>query len=272
MDNQTKSGQNESNEDIDNKILNIGEIVNQNEKNEEKKVDDEEEEEEEKITIKRNLDENVAYERSIKVIILGDSNVGKSSFINRIKNKEFREMTATLSVECHSYIISCNNYIIRMQIWDTAGQEKFNSIVRNYYKGTEVGIFLYSIDMESSFNNVKTWYQNLKDNSKINSVNILIGNKKDLDESKRKVTNKQGEQFAEENGFYLFREISCKDNDKLELENILEIFDELGKYFYSFYRKRSGSVEDLNYKASDSMIALGMKQRDKEEKKSKCCG
>ena len=207
--------------------------------------------------------------------MLGDSSVGKSSLINRLIKNEFKELSATLAIEYHTYIISLNEYSIRMQIWDTAGQEKFNSIVSNYYKGTEVGIFIYSIDNEESFKNVKIWYDKLKANSGDNSVNILLGNKKDLENEKRKVTYEQGEAYANENEFMLFRELSCKSDDEDEIENILEIFDEIGKHFYDFYKNRRNATNsaDMNYVASESMIALGEKQRNKEKpkKKGKCC-
>ena len=105
-----------------------------------------------------------------------------------------------------------------MQIWDTAGQEKFNSIISNYYKGTDVGIFIYSINKEESFENVKDWFNVLKEKGNENSISILLGNKKDLGEKERIVTYKQGKNFANENKFKLFREISCKSEEKEEIE------------------------------------------------------
>ena len=102
-------------------------------------------------------------------------------------------------------------------------------------------------------------------------MDILIGNKKDLEKENRKITNEQGEKFAVDNNFFLFREISCKSNDKEEFVNIIEIFDEIGKYFYKYDKSRSIPSEDLDYKASESMIAIGEKQRKNPEKKG-CCG
>ena len=244
--------------------------ITENNQNNQNNID---EEPKQNITIKRNLAEMAEYDRSIKVIILGDSSVGKSSLLNRLQNKDFHEMSATLSIEYHSYILSVNTYTIRMQIWDTAGQEKFNSIVSNYYKGTEVGILVYSIDRQDSFINIQNWYNNLKENNSENTVNILIGNKKDLDSEKREVSYEQGNNFAKENNFLFFREISCKSGEEEELENIMNIFDEIGKYFYNFYKSRrnQSSSVDMNYVASDSMIAIGVKQR-KKKNNGKCCG
>jgi len=231
--------------------------------------------------IKRNLAECEQYDKSLKVIVLGDSAVGKSSLINRIKNNKFHELPSTLSIEYHSYITSVNNYTLRMQIWDTAGQEKFNAIINNYYKGTDVGIFLYSIDNEKSFINVENWFKNLKENN-INTLNILIGNKRDKEneEGGRVITYERAEKFAEDNKFFAFREISCKSKEQDELNNILEIFDDIGKYFYEQNKENKNKIEnnaDINYQVTESMIALGKKHKIKEEenaqnkKKKKCC-
>ena len=238
-------------------------------------------EENKNYDIKRNLTECEQYDKSLKVIVLGDSSVGKSSLINKIKNNKFQELPSTLSIEYHSYITSVNNYTLRMQLWDTAGQEKFNAIISNYYKGTDVGIFLYSIDNEKSFNNVEIWFKNLKENNE-NTLNILIGNKRDIEneEGGRVVTYERAEKFAEDNKFFAFREISCKSKEPDELDNILEIFDEIGKYFYDKNKENKNKPEnnaDINYQVTESMRALGKKHKKKEEnaqnikKKKKCC-
>ena len=238
-------------------------------------------EENKNYDIKRNLTECEQYDKSLKVIVLGDSSVGKSSLINKIKNNKFQELPSTLSIEYHSYITSVNNYTLRMQLWDTAGQEKFNAIISNYYKGTDVGIFLYSIDNEKSFNNIEIWFKNLKENNE-NTLNILIGNKRDTEneEGGRVVTYERAEKFAEDNKFYAFREISCKSKEQDELDNILEIFDEIGKYFYDKNKENKNKPEnnaDINYQVTESMRALGKKHKKKEEnaqnikKKKKCC-
>ena len=233
--------------------------------------------------IKRNLAECEQYDKSLKVIVLGDSSVGKSSLIERIKNNRFQELSSTLSIEYHSYITSVNDYTLRMQLWDTAGQEKFNSIISNYYKGTDVGIFLYAIDNEKSFQNVEIWFKNLKENTSDKTMNILIGNKRDIDDEKeggkRMVTYERAEKFADDNHFYAFREITCKSKDQYELDNILEIFDEIGKYFYDQSKENKNTntnSTDINYKVSDSMMSLGRKHKIKEaggqiKAKKKCC-
>ena len=231
---------------------------------------------EEKLNIERNLVESELYDSSIKVIILGDSYVGKSSLINRLINNKFVELSSTLSIEYHTYIISINDYKIRMQLWDTAGQEKYNSIISNYYKGTDVAIFVYSIDKQETFENIQMWFKHLKENNE-DSLNILIGNKLDMEkEGARVVSYENAENFARDNNFFLIREISCKSKEAYEIEDIYEVFDEIGKYFYEKSKDRNNNADSISYKVSDSMRTLGEKHRIKKEneknkKKVGCC-
>ena len=231
---------------------------------------------EEKLNIERNLVESELYDSSIKLIILGDSYVGKSSIINRLINNKFVELSSTLSIEYHTYIISINDYKIRMQLWDTAGQEKYNSIISNYYKGTDVAIFVYSIDKLETFENIQIWFKHLKENNE-DSLNILIGNKLDMEkEGARVVSYENAENFARDNNFFLFREISCKSKEAYEIEDIFEVFDEIGKYFYEKSKDKNNNADSVSYKVSDSMRTLGEKHRIKKEneknkKKVSCC-
>jgi small GTP-binding protein len=230
----------------------------------------------EKENIERNLVESEVYDNSIKVIILGDSYVGKSSLINRLINNKFVELASTLSIEYHTYIISINEYKIRMQLWDTAGQEKYNSIISNYYKGTDVAIFVYSIDKQETFENIQMWFKHLKENND-NSLNILIGNKLDTEkEGGRVVSYENAENFARDNNFFLFREVSCKSKETYEIEDIFEIFDEIGKYFYEKSKEKNNNADSISYKVSDSMRTLGEKHKikkanEKNKKKVGCC-
>ena len=229
----------------------------------------------EKENIERNLPESEQYDNSIKVIILGDSSVGKSSLINRLINNKFTELPSTLSIEYHTYIISVNEYKIRMQLWDTAGQERYNSIITNYYKGTDVAIFIYSIDQKETFDNLSTWIKLSKDNNE-NALNILIGNKLDKEKEERAVPYENAENFAKDNNFFLFREISCKSKESYDIEDIYEIFDEIGKHFYEKSKENSNTYS-ISYNVSDSMRNLGnkkkiIKENEKGKKNKTCCG
>ena len=223
---------------------------------------------EQKLTIERNLKDVLKYDKSLKIVLLGESMVGKSSIIHRVCDGKFIEhLSPTISIEYFNYTTKVNNdLIIRMQIWDTAGQEKFDSIVKQYYQSSDFGIYIYAIDDLQSFDKLKDWVYKAKDNNTNEMKGILLGNKSDL-ESNRKVSFYEGENFAKENKFVLFKEISCKnDNDS---EKILEVFDEISKITYTKGRTSVLDNESMNYEATNSMKALNKKMH--KEKKEKCC-
>lgn len=224
--------------------------------------------------IKLNDDEK-EYDKSIKVILLGDTNVGKSSVIQRLKNNTFNyDQKSTLTLEHYNLIIKINTFILRMQIWDTAGQEKFDSITSTYYKSTDVAIFVYGIDNKESFNRIPGWIKELEDKNTNNKkedeedqkmIKILIANKKDL-ENERKVNFDEGNDFSKNNGFNHFTEISCKETDdkenNKEIEKILEI---IGKEFFKIFESSRGerlNSSSYNYEATKSIL---------DSKKSKSC-
>ena len=158
------------------------------------------------------------YDKSIKVIILGDSSVGKSSIVNCLEHDTSLQRK-TISLEYYNYIIKINNFILRMQIWDTVGQEKFDSITTKYYKTTDVAIFVYAINDLESFKNIEHWDNELNDkgveklnnneeNNNKSMLKVLVGNKKDLDKE-RKVTYEQGIKLSQDKNFDFFEEITC---------------------------------------------------------------
>ena len=221
-----------------------------------------------KLTVERNLKDVLNYDKSLKIVLLGESMVGKSSIVHRVCDGKFIEhLSPTISIEYFNYTTRVNkDLIIRMQIWDTAGQEKFDSIVKQYYQSSDFGIYIYAIDDLQSFDKLKDWIYKAKDNNQNEMKGILLGNKSDL-ESSRKVSFYQGENFAKENKFVLFKEISCKnDNDS---EKILEVFDEISKITYAKGRTSVLDSDSMNYEATNSMRALNKKMH--KEKKKKCC-
>ena len=242
--------------------------------------------EEEAFDIERGLADESIYHKSIKVIVLGDSSVGKSSIIRRLCFKDFHDaIPTTISIEHYNYLVKVNDFIVRMQIWDTAGQEKYNSIIKKYYESTDFGIYVYSIEDKQSFDRIKDWVYNANENNAKTGnnemKNILLGNKKDLGDEKRKITFEQGEALAKEYKFCLFKEISCKLQTEEEINNILDVFDTIAKYFYKSNRDRKSTVDSdsLNYEASNSFIELSKtvkklnkeKEKQQQKKKKGCC-
>ena len=233
----------------------------------------------EEIKIERLKGDIKEYDRSIKVILIGDSGVGKTNILSRLVNNQFNEThNPSLSLEYNNHSIKINNYIIRMQIWDTAGQEKTNSIISNYYRSAEVAIFVYSINNIQSYNSIQEWFKELinENNDDNNNVKkVLLGNKLDL-ENERKVDFKVADNFAKENGFEVFAEITCKNDEQQKIYNISNIFDAIGKLFYDEYTlsRDTYNVSSFQYIASNSILESKrntVATQAKTEQKDGCC-
>ena len=144
-----------------------------------------------------------------RYIIVGDMAVGKSCLLLQFTDHKFRHQhELTIGVEFGAKTIELNGKSIKIQIWDTAGQEAFQAITRTYYKGAVGALLVYDITRRETFNHVTKWLDDVRTNSTKNVTVILIGNKKDL-EDKRQVSYEEGEAFAKENGL-MFLETSAK--------------------------------------------------------------
>ena len=192
--------------------------------------------------------ENKDCDYLFRYIIVGDVNVGKSCIMLRFSSNEFREEhELTIGVEFAIKFYEIKNKNIKIQIWDTAGEEAFQSITKNYYKNAIGALLVYDITKKSSFDHLKNWLDNIRENSSRNIKIILIGNKTDL-EDKREVTFQEGEEFAKNNGLF-FLETSAKN-----FININESFNKLTEEIYDNIEileeeeesKNSIKLEDVN--------------------------
>jgi small GTP-binding protein len=150
------------------------------------------------------------YAFLFKYIIIGDTGVGKSCLLLQFTDKRFQPVhDLTIGVEFGARMVNIDQKQIKLQIWDTAGQESFRSITRSYYRGAAGALLVYDITRRDTFNHLTRWLDEAKQNSNPNMVIMLIGNKSDLDH-RRAVSYKEGEQFAEQNGL-IFLEVRCRD-------------------------------------------------------------
>ena len=141
-------------------------------------------------------EDSEGYEQLYKIIIIGNSGVGKSNILGRYLNDEFQQDTkSTVGVEFGSKKFKIGNSSIKLQIWDTAGQERYRSITSAYYKGSKGCFIVYDITSQQSFDDVEKWYEEISKITEKNISIILVGNKCDL-ESERKVTIEMGEEKA----------------------------------------------------------------------------
>mmetsp|Transcript_19980 Transcript_19980/g.36968 ORF Transcript_19980/g.36968 Transcript_19980/m.36968 type:complete len:194 (+) Transcript_19980:53-634(+) len=161
--------------------------------------------------------------REVKVVLLGDTGVGKSSLVLRFVTNNFRPYSeSTIGASFMSKMIMVNNAPMKFQIWDTAGQEKYHSLAPMYYRGAGAAIIVYDITRESSFRTLKTWVEELQSQGPSEIAIAIAGNKKDL-EAQREVAEEDARAYARRIGA-LFFETSAKDDVAVH-----EIFVQLGK-------------------------------------------
>ena len=148
-----------------------------------------------------------------KIIFVGDEGVGKTSIINRIFDYPFSEIyEMSIGVDFMSKNLRYHGHNIKLQIWDTAGQEKYKGLIPSYVRDSSIVFVVYDVSSKSSFNNVSSWISFIK--SIENTTIILCGNKIDL--STREVQANEGEQFASKEGIPFF-EVSAKSNINIKL-------------------------------------------------------
>jgi len=132
-----------------------------------------------------------------KYIVIGDSGVGKSCLLLQFTDKRFHpHHDLTIGVEFGTRTVEIDNQQVKLQVWDTAGQESFRSITRAYYRGTAVCLLVYDVCRRETFNHLQTWLEEVHRHSNPTVEIVLIGNKKDLG-PKREVQELEGRGFAE---------------------------------------------------------------------------
>ena len=166
----------------------------------------------------------------IPMMLLGDSQVGKTALIKRITGNVFEDsQLTTIGKESYVYQTKLHDNDLKIKIWDTAGQERFKSMSVNVIKNVEGLILTYSIINRESFQNMDSWLQKLNDASDLSKKPVIIvGNKIDL-EDKRQVTTEEGEEFAKNHGYNFF-EVSAKTGKNVK-EAFYDIFEQLYKIF-----------------------------------------
>merc|ERR1712010_395309 len=162
------------------------------------------------------------YDFLYKVVLIGDSGVGKSNLLSRFTRNEFNlETKSTIGVEFATRSIQADGKTIKAQIWDTAGQERYRAITSAYYRGAVGALLVYDISKQVTFKNVERWLTELRENAAPNIVIMLVGNKSDL-RHLREVPTEAAKEYAEKNGLS-FIETSALDSTNVELafQNIL---------------------------------------------------
>ena len=205
---------------------------------------------------------------NFKVIIIGDSGVGKSSLTKKATKNIFEsDQTTTIGFEFCTLNFKLDNKEIRLQIWDTCGQEAYKSLITNFYRNASLAIITYSIDSEESFKNIENWIKDLKANSNPDVKMMLIGCKNDL-EDKRKISTEHAQKIASDYEMCLFMETSAKTGF-----NAQEVFIKGVKILYMDYKKYKEQEFLMKSSSSVSSDNESLKLTDQSEtnEKKKCC-
>jgi len=206
------------------------------------------------------------YDFLFKVVLIGDSGVGKSNLLSRFTRNQFNlESKSTIGVEFATRSIKVDQKTIKAQIWDTAGQERYRAITSAYYRGAVGALLVYDISKAVTYENVERWLNELRDHADSNIVIMLVGNKSDL-RHLRAVTTEQAAALAEKHGLS-FIETSALDSTNVELafQRILtEIYNIVG----------GGKVLDKKEQQAiaEETETVQITPTKEEKKAGGCCG
>ncbi|EDR27906.1 rab11, putative [Entamoeba dispar SAW760] len=205
------------------------------------------------------------YDFLYKIVLVGESGVGKSNLLLRFTRNEFDpDKRSTIGVEFATRSINYCDKNIRAQIWDTAGQERYRAITNAYYRGALGALVVYDITKKTSFESVEKWLAELHENADKKVVQMVIGNKCDLNQT-REVQTSEGEELAKKNNAFFF------ETSALDGSNVEEAFMTLLKKIYDDSSKSVDGEQSSNneIKPATEPIDLGSQNNKPEEKK--CC-
>ncbi|KAJ8500228.1 hypothetical protein OPV22_010780 [Ensete ventricosum] len=206
-----------------------------------------------------------------KVVLIGDSAVGKSQLLARFARNEFSvDSKATIGVEFQTRTLNIDDKTIKAQIWDTAGQERYRAVTSAYYRGAVGAMLVYDITKRQTFDHVARWLDELRGHADRNIVIMLIGNKSDLG-SLRAVPIEDAKEFAQrENLFFM-------ETSALEATNVEGAFVTVLTEIYQITSKKSLIANDQSDSTGNSSLLKGTQivvpgQEPPSESKSMCCG
>ena len=187
------------------------------------------------------------YDYIFKVLLIGNSDVGKSSLILRYVDQIWNDVfVPTIGVDFKVKSLEVDKKMVKMQIWDTAGQERFRNVISSYFKGAHGILLIYDITSKDSFKELENWLGEVEKKANSQVLKILIGNKCDLEDN-REISKDEGEAFAMRNGMQ-FMETSAKDNT-----NVNEAFEALAKIMVESNNKRKVKMNAKIYRRKSKL-------------------
>lgn len=208
------------------------------------------------------------YDYLFKVVLIGDSGVGKSNLLSRFTRNEFcLESKSTIGVEFATRSIQVDGKTIKAQIWDTAGQERYRAITSAYYRGGVGALLVYDITKNVTFENVERWLKELRDHADAQIVIMLVGNKSDL-RHLRSVQTEIAQQFCEK------ERLSFIETSALESTNVELAFQRILTEIYHRVSKKALDADDNPHQPSTGVKIVVSPENDNAaaNKKPACCG
>ncbi|KAG1667349.1 hypothetical protein FOA52_001407 [Chlamydomonas sp. UWO 241] len=178
-------------------------------------------------------------EHVIKLLLVGDSGVGKSCLLLRFSDDTFTSsFITTIGIDFKIKKLLLDDKWVKLQMWDTAGQERFRTITSAYYRGAMGIVLVYDITDETSFNNIRVWMKNIEEHASENVNKVLVGNKSDVADSRRAVSFEEGKALADEYGIGFF-ETSAKNDVCVE-----EVFSSVALQVLARQAAAAGAGQD----------------------------
>jgi small GTP-binding protein len=201
-----------------------------------------------------------------KLIVIGDENVGKTSIINRFKNNLFSpEYEPTVGLDFQSIPILIDDQSVTLLLYDTAGQEKFKSLIPLYTNEANIILLIYDISNKDSFDNIGKWFDSLNNINKEEVIFALVGNKSDLDFN-RKVSKEEAQSYANEH-HYVFQEVSAMSGEGIQELFMNKLIDQIRTQFI----QRGKNLTDQEEEKLKFNIGKTTEKVKDKKKKCNCC-
>jgi len=211
---------------------------------------------------------NASYDFLIKLLLIGDSGVGKSCLLLRFSDDSFTtSFITTIGIDFKIKTIEIDGKRIKLQIWDTAGQERFRTITTAYYRGAMGILLVYDVTDDASFQNIRNWIRNIEQHAADNVDKILVGNKCDMI-SEKVVETTRGSALAEETGIKFF-ETSAKSNTNVTEAFVAIATDIKKRLMDNPNNKNSTKDTSGDEKSGSGSVQLG--KGDGKKEKGGCC-
>ncbi|KAL0915150.1 hypothetical protein M5K25_015549 [Dendrobium thyrsiflorum] len=178
------------------------------------------------------------YDYLFKIVLIGDSGVGKSNILSRFTRNEFSlDSKSTIGVEFATKTLQIEGKMVKAQIWDTAGQERYRAITSAYYRGAVGAFLVYDITKRQTFENIQRWLRELRDHADSNIVIMMAGNKSDL-KHLRAISTEDAQLMAEKEG------LSFLETSALEAINIDKAFETILKEIFRIVSKKALAAQE----------------------------